>query len=230
MSITRKVFPFLDRGVQADSPHSSNKELGFSQQTQAIAFRCGGTTRHWVSPTPGDLSPANASARNCPYATVTAVDTWTDFYLAAHSGIILYSSYVVKFPWLFTKGFKSIVAYATVATFHDVSITFRVNAVTLVDAITEADGTQAPKAHPTEIPKMIAWMDAEQNTRSMYKTATFSSVVTPTANENRRIALHPQVMIRQDYYGMFASGIGGNCKIDLVEMCAMDIPDANEVG
>lgn len=225
MTVDRIINPFADRGPQPDAPHSGGLDLALARETDALAFHGCGTSRSWVYIFPGTTYQAGGflSGECAPIAHVASAGSWVD--LEAYA-----ATAPAMFPWRFTEDHAAIEVSATLACMHEVRIGFRCQARTLVDAVATTTGSSSAY-HCRESAAMALWQRSSQSSSDINRVARFTSVIyAPAVPANRRIALVPQVAVFQADYGPFRLASPGTVAVQLVDMCAIDLPDLASVG
>ena len=214
--IAQIVRPFRDGAAPPDSAHVAQLEMEMSQQTQALAYRCTGTTKNWVWPMPGGPDESSWSSRNSPSAELTTADTWTEFLIGGGVGIRF------ELPWRFTEGYQYVMAFITIVTNQELELTLRLSSETLLDAVATVNGEAGIRQTPRGSPDMHSWRDLVSGD-SVYRSARYYCKLEPTVPANRRILLVPSIKCVDSYNPQFE--LGSVADVHIENMSFMDWPD-----
>lgn len=220
--IQKIVHPFLDGRAQPDSPHDGNLESELAAQTQALAYRCSGNTRSWTWLKPMPLS-GWGSTSDAPLAEVTALSTWTGFYVGRLQSIgEPYCDFAL--PWLLTPSFDWILCFAQLAVETKVRLSFRIRCSTLLDACSSDNGVLTMHGSLMARPSsMIGWQLSGSGSFGVQTWSSWLAVTTPPAN--RRILITPEVSIDDSYGPQF--DVSGMIPVRLLSIHLLDSLEHN---
>lgn len=225
MPIVKQTMPVFEEEAEVDAPYKGGQASWMSRNTEALAYRCSGTTKHWYWPYPGNPDHAAwQGLRKAPEARITALDTWTTFYVGTTGA----TAAPFEVPWRFTESYGRVIALVTLVSNVEVYLRVRISSATLVDAVATVNGDPSPRIAPRDDCRMVCWRNLNTNPWLTYDQQTYMCDVTPTVPANRRIVIAPTVKIDQEVYQMFDIGASAEVQVLISALTLMDVPDIDE--
>ena len=177
-TIPRRVEWSYPRDAQPDALHAATLDASLATNANADAFRLAAISRSWLY----------AVEALSPYATITALNTWTSFGVLGAAGVML------QLPWHLSEKYQHIGAVAQVScSFPDVSVQLRLQAGTLVTSWAGVDGPASSSVAFSGSPIGSGWQDNVARPHRSGSCALGIAVGSPPAD--RRIALTLQARI-----------------------------------
>jgi hypothetical protein len=197
-------------------------------QAQKLAYRAAGTTFLYDYPKPiSDF--ASRAARLSPIASITAVDTWTDF----ETRVSASSHIKARYPWYFCRDYSWILAIPEIISEHQVRFSMRVQTETCVSAVAGVNGRETEPTVPVGQIRKAMWAKLSYGGVSTYKLSRAQFFIEPTvpaAPNPPIVCIVPQIKVVEDDYPLFnLGGTPAEVRVHLSRMVVLDLP-ASSLG
>jgi hypothetical protein len=216
MGVDRKGPVFYDRNVQPDAAHTAMVERSLARKTAAMVYRYAGGRYNHIWPDPS----------SAPYATLSALATWTKFSVTDGTAD---GTTDWRAPWFHCNQYDAIKVIMFLGVDQaGVKLLARAYTDDLVDAVAATNGS-ASECQYRGMQELVGqdtnWRQQIEGiaAKMKYVSAT-STIQSPTLPGNRRVAVYPQVYI--DNSSSAHIDQSGTIDVWLKQVIIVDVPES----
>lgn len=183
--------------VQAGAPHSAELDSRMTEVTESVAYRMVGNniTRSFTAP--AYTVGGDPGVGGTPLASLTAVNTWTDFLFTTGAA----DEHTFELPYRLSESYDHVTIAFTLATTFSGQFGFRVQGRTLAGH-TVATSTGVVRTGRARSPVQdVTWVVSSAFGGSQYHGFSGSVAITPTVDATtRRVSIVPQALLNNSVY------------------------------